>query len=1123
MGAIILPFGSIATSKQSVALDYWELFNKNNFFALVLLGTVDAVPHQPVLLVNNKGNVEIFREGGNPSVVVETKLRPIDGERGHRRLILSPDRVLFGVGRRGVSGEIEEGVFRYDDPYLLSHYRFDGVETEVIGNSDDTPVDETGSKTGSEAVIGWYTDSGISLPITPLGSTRGLHIENGAYGFSLGAGASRDNLLSSGLVLDCFVDFSRSFSISIEDVPGGTAYIKIYRQYPKPNAVTFEYLSGGVLKQTFLNDVDLPISWPTGVAHLLIALQPSAPVMLGIDGEWIVKTSLEDFPDDFYELDFEQLSTFSVRLECFGSAFGYDAVYANLRLWDAEFAVPGASGQYTVPTTHDEVFPEFVSGIGIDLSGMANLPDYSTISRIYALALTGNTVIGDLTYYEDVTALILDRARYRVPQFDGDFPGLAQLEENTIVVENLAVDLFYNAANENFHGVVTGGLKLAPKVFDAVIIPKYSLDGERWYDCQDAKINVTTGLLADDPAAPFQFDWDFRDAVPSDGQEVNVYLTVIAYSPGAGLLFPDPKRGAIQITIGPEQVQTVSTTPDPNISVIDGTKEFEYTLTDRDSETVDIDFKYSIDNGITYVDATPDLTNPNHDGTTGLATSPTGINHIFAWDTLADGVRSKRALVRVTPKKKARRSPVLVADYRFNDRVVAAWDFSTGVPPLAITSGDAAEPQGLYGGVQGNIFDNYAGKNFLTANSLEVTTAGTVVGSIGIPRINKPAFATATRGFVLDARFDNDTADEARISIMALGGREMARFSFHKVDGLTVQLETGKGSFVLREPTALFPAGITTVRFYIKPTSAGVDVRYFLNGFIHTWQAFGFVKVLSLPRPAQLFSEAELYCVLSSHIDPAGAAKAIFYRVVLLDDEIAAVSFPAPVQDDPRQTDWLDPSDWPEDENSNFIGCISANHTLETGDRTDTALGIAGPFEIPRGTVGKQKLLRLDLFKYGFGLEFRAKILVGMGLQANVGGTAFEFVATGVAPGTVTLTVEDEFGVPTSIEYPYAGANWWPNNGGWHHFRMSVRRAPDYTCTLSVDGSAPISFVMPNLPEIFKPTGASPEGRQLLLQLLNFGGPTPFLIDDLKIWDGYHMSPYPIPVPEEPQYEYWKP
>ncbi len=75
-----------------------------------------------------------------------------------------------------------------------------------------------------------------------------------------------------------------------------------------------------------------------------------------------------------------------------------------------------------------------------------------------------------------------------------------------------------------------------------------------------------------------------------------------------------------------------------------------YTLIDETSDTCNVLVEYSIDGGTTWNNAEPGT---GGDGTTNLASSPTGISHSYVWDSVADNVATTSVeydvRIRITP------------------------------------------------------------------------------------------------------------------------------------------------------------------------------------------------------------------------------------------------------------------------------------------------------------------------------------------------------------------------------------------------------------------------------------------------------------------------------------------
>jgi len=75
-----------------------------------------------------------------------------------------------------------------------------------------------------------------------------------------------------------------------------------------------------------------------------------------------------------------------------------------------------------------------------------------------------------------------------------------------------------------------------------------------------------------------------------------------------------------------------------------------YTLTDDESDLCNIRVEYTTD-GVNWQTTSEDTSNPNHEGVSGLSSSPTGVQHTFVWDAQKDldGQLVTTVQVRVVP------------------------------------------------------------------------------------------------------------------------------------------------------------------------------------------------------------------------------------------------------------------------------------------------------------------------------------------------------------------------------------------------------------------------------------------------------------------------------------------
>ncbi|MCX7702595.1 MAG: hypothetical protein N2234_00610 [Planctomycetota bacterium] len=106
------------------------------------------------------------------------------------------------------------------------------------------------------------------------------------------------------------------------------------------------------------------------------------------------------------------------------------------------------------------------------------------------------------------------------------------------------------------------------------------------------------------------------------------------------------KRPAQQDTAPTVYILPISGTQSGDVTVT-------YILIDQGSDPTNISVQFSEDKGSTYKSAT-ESSSGYSEGTTGLSTSPSGVPHIFIWDSKAvgnlDGVVNKDVRIRITPQ-----------------------------------------------------------------------------------------------------------------------------------------------------------------------------------------------------------------------------------------------------------------------------------------------------------------------------------------------------------------------------------------------------------------------------------------------------------------------------------------
>ena len=167
----------------------------------------------------------------------------------------------------------------------------------------------------------------------------------------------------------------------------------------------------------------------------------------------------------------------------------------------------------------------------------------------------------------------------------------------------------------------------------------------------------TAGLATSPLGTPHVFVWDSAADLPAcvNGASVVVRVTPRDYGPGTpGICAPF----SVSTNGAPRAVP--QTPPSPSMGAI----RIDYELFDADSDPVDIAVEYSLDVGVTFQPATETVGAPS-EGTTGLATTPSGTPHVFVWDSLLDlpAQSAPDVRIRVTPSDCAPGNPGLTGQF----------------------------------------------------------------------------------------------------------------------------------------------------------------------------------------------------------------------------------------------------------------------------------------------------------------------------------------------------------------------------------------------------------------------------------------------------------------------------
>jgi len=208
-------------------------------------------------------------------------------------------------------------------------------------------------------------------------------------------------------------------------------------------------------------------------------------------------------------------------------------------------------------------------------------------------------------------------------------------------------------------GLQVGNVSLSYILTDAesdgiAISVEYSIDN--WATSHSATKasggDPITGLTSSSTGIAHTFIWDsLSDLGYSLNNTVQIRITPSDTEEGAldttGDFAVDNNEAPIASVMTPSVEQS-------------GTFAIAYALFDSNSDIVDVEIKYSINSGATWSSGlATEVVGPPSEGTSGLASSPSGTSHIFMWNSLADigQIYSDKVRIRITPSDFVQGSP----------------------------------------------------------------------------------------------------------------------------------------------------------------------------------------------------------------------------------------------------------------------------------------------------------------------------------------------------------------------------------------------------------------------------------------------------------------------------------
>ena len=217
----------------------------------------------------------------------------------------------------------------------------------------------------------------------------------------------------------------------------------------------------------------------------------------------------------------------------------------------------------------------------------------------------------------------------------------------------------------------------------------YSVDGTHFSPAtpkiNDVRHSGAVGLSTTPAGIDYHYVWNWQLDIPQP-QISNVCLKVMA-TDATGLsheILSTAFNISLQISTPPPPPANIPTRisilgPTTNILTAEAT--IIYELFDPDNDPANIGVEFSV-NGGAYVQATPLVNDPKHNGISNLATSQSGNQHRFIWDWQTD-IRSNSAVavnIKITPSDKdGTGAPAFSANFDIIDT-------STPPPPIGETT-----------------------------------------------------------------------------------------------------------------------------------------------------------------------------------------------------------------------------------------------------------------------------------------------------------------------------------------------------------------------------------------------------------------------------------------------------
>jgi fibronectin type 3 domain-containing protein len=204
-------------------------------------------------------------------------------------------------------------------------------------------------------------------------------------------------------------------------------------------------------------------------------------------------------------------------------------------------------------------------------------------------------------------------------------------------------------------GAQTGNVSITYQLFDSEsdncsILLEYKIPSGDWKNATMAFGEGLAGLSANSTGVPHLFAWNTLADLGEDYlQNVSVRIRP-----------SDGAAGAECSTV----ISLINNNAPPTVAIaslsgtLSGAVPVQYRLYDSKSHTAAVSMQYTLDNGAVWLECA-EATGGGSEGNANLSTSPSGVQHLFVWNSVADiPVNAASVRIRITPSDYSAGLPV---------------------------------------------------------------------------------------------------------------------------------------------------------------------------------------------------------------------------------------------------------------------------------------------------------------------------------------------------------------------------------------------------------------------------------------------------------------------------------